>query len=41
MIALSVVSYGQIDGTSGGAVSYCDGEGLEDFATARYFRMMK
>ncbi|MGA9433191.1 MAG: pilus assembly protein TadG-related protein [Roseobacter sp.] len=38
---ISVIAYGEIDGTSGGAVGYCDGEGLEDFATARYFRMVK
>ena len=38
---ISVVSYGRIDGTSNGEVGFCSGAGTDDFAAARYFRMVK
>jgi Flp pilus assembly protein TadG len=37
---VSFVAGGMIDGTSNGAMGYCDGGGTENFAVAPYFRMV-
>ena len=35
---VSFISFGMIDGTSEGAMGFCDGEGTSDFAEVPYFR---
>ena len=37
---VSFITFGKIEGTSEGAMGYCNGQGTENFAVAPYFRMV-